>query len=79
MTKLFVLCTVLAATSIAACDKAGDQIPVGVNDGTVESIPADRPRDVRPPPATSGMSSDPNNPNGVPGPISGTGTSSNRY
>lgn len=39
----------------------------------------EEPRQVRPPPAKSGLGSNPSDPNGLPGPASGLGTSSNRY
>ena len=84
MNKLFALLTVLAATSIAACDKTSEPMPIGVNNGTPDIISSDQPRDVRPRPASSGMSSDPNNPNGgyhngpTPGGYPGSATSSYR-
>jgi hypothetical protein len=37
------------------------------------------PREVRPPPAKSGLGANPSDPNGLPGPSGGLGTSSNRY
>ncbi len=80
MKKLFALCLVALSTALVACQEADNAKPTdplaGIPSGVSEP---DRPRDVRPRPASSGMSSDPNNPSGVPGPSSGLGTSPNRY
>jgi hypothetical protein len=79
MKKLFALCVIVVSTGIAACEKSSNAVPNGTPDANPAAVPADHPRDVRPPPASSGMSSDPNNPNGAPGPSSGLGISPNRY
>jgi hypothetical protein len=80
MRKFLSICTVVLSMGLVACEKADNAPPkdplAGIPDGTSEP---DRPRDVLPRPAQSGMSSDPNNPSGVPGPSSGLGTSPNRY
>jgi hypothetical protein len=61
---------------IAACDRKEDMSPDTLKQ---ESDPAeDEKRLRRPPPASSRMSSDPDNPNGAPG-SSRVGSSSNRY
>ena len=80
MRWLLVICTAILSAGLVACQKTDDASPrnpfAGLPDASSES---DRPRDVRPRPAQSGMSSDPNNPSGLPGPSSGLGTSPNRY
>lgn len=72
------------ALGLAACQQQAQPAPTtGVNAGNgppelTEPAP-DRPREVRPPPATSGGLGSPDNPNGAPGPASGLGTSPSRY
>jgi len=72
------LCIIVVAIGIAGCDKADESAP-NATAGIPGIASPERPRDVRPPPASSGMSSDPNNPSGAPGPSTGLGTSPNRY
>jgi hypothetical protein len=80
MNNFRAVCAVVFAAGLGACQKSDSAMPAdplaGVSNGSSEP---DRPRDVRPRPAQSGMSSDPNNPSGIPGPSSGLGTSPNRY
>lgn len=80
MKRLAVVCLSALSMGLASCssrDNAQTVDPrMDIPDGASQP---DQPRDVRPPAASSGMSSDPNNPNGVPGPSSGLGTSPNRY
>jgi hypothetical protein len=80
MKRLFFVFVGISSFALSACGKSEEALPADVR----ETIPSgleqqDRPRDVRPKPATSGMSSDPGNPNGVPGPSSGSSTSPSRY
>jgi hypothetical protein len=86
--KGFVLCLSAAglalalAGGLAACSEKPEQPQAkGSNSDPLADITnqPDRPRDVRPPPASSGIRNDPDNPNGVPGPSRGTGISSSRY
>lgn len=69
----------IALVLLAGCSKE-DKMAMPTDSQTgMPTIESDRPRDVRPPPAQSGMSSDPYNPSGLPGPSTGLGTSPNRY
>ncbi len=65
---------------LAECGDKQEKVTGGASDplADINSQP-DRPRDVRPPPASSGIGSDPDNPNGVPGPSRGLGISPSRY
>lgn len=73
------LAVALLAAVAACADKT--EKPVGSGSDPLADIDrqSDRPRDVRPPPASSGIRSDPDNPAGLPGPSRGLGISSNRY
>jgi predicted small lipoprotein YifL len=86
MTRRSTLLALLLLGPLAACEKKGETTPEAV-----KSQPADQTVDQtadpttmedrqlrRPPPASSGISSDPNNPSGAPGP-SRVGTSTSRY
>jgi hypothetical protein len=68
----------LAAGGLAACSKSDDNMSID----SIKSLPTGQPdpheSERRPPPASSGLSSDPFNPNGAPGPSTGLGTSSSR-
>lgn len=80
----------LSVTALAACDESKDAPPPATSPSSANSpaandpnsvlppFPADsspdQPRDRRPPPAYSGINSDPNNPNGVPGSTITSGT-----
>ena len=67
----------LALLGVAACEGKVDDSILNAPPGTVVDTDS-RPTPKRPPPARSGMSSDPDKPSGAPGPGSGTGTSVNR-
>ncbi len=69
----------LALLGVAACGSKVDDDDIILNSppGTVVDTDS-RPLPKRPPPARSGMGSDPDNPSGAPGPGSGIGTSPNR-
>ncbi len=76
----------LAAVSLAGLTACQDQKQTPQGQGSVSDPMADinvdkaeKARITRPPRATSIMSSDPNNPNGVPGPSTGLGSSPQRY
>jgi hypothetical protein len=56
-----IVLVLVAAT--AACDRPVDESPLTTPGATTEAAPPSR----RPPPATSGIGSDPDNPNGAPG------------
>jgi hypothetical protein len=81
MTRRSTLLALLLLGPLAACEKKGEAAPE-----SVKSQPADQTANPtledgqqgRPPRASSGISSDPNNPNGAPGP-SRIGTSASRY
>ena len=75
MNRSAVFCVVFLLLGLAACSSKSDEAMPTAD----EMTPVERPRDVRPAPASSGMSSDPGNPGGLPGPSSGLGTSPNRY
>ncbi len=67
----------LALVGLTACSKSDDMSIDSIkNLPTGQTDPHERER--RPPPASSGLSSDPLNPNGAPGPSTGLGTSSSR-
>jgi hypothetical protein len=91
--KLLVSCVLAALLGLSACDKAEDK-PASNAPTTPGGLPADaanigpgndedaaeRARLRRPPPASiGGYNNDGNNPNGMPGPSSGTSTSPNRF
>lgn len=78
LNKFLAICALVFVTGLTACEKAEPKTTDPLADLPNGTEP-DRPRDIRPPAATSGMSSDPNNPSGVPGPSSGLGTSNSRY
>ena len=87
MNKTLTLCALAAMLGASACEKAEDKSMPGGNAAMpgmsmppADDDAADRTRSRRPPPATmGGFNSNPNNPNGMPGPTSGTGTSPNRF
>ena len=86
MNKILTLCVFTILLDVTACQKVDDKPAQGSNAAVpgMTVPPADdaeeRARIRRPPPATiGGFNSDKNNPNGVPGPSSGIGTSPNRY
>lgn len=76
MTRRSVLFALLVFGPLAACESKDDMQPGDVNDTVDPAVEEKRLR--RPPPATSRMGSDPDNPNGAPG-SSRLGTSSTRY
>ena len=72
--------SLLVLAGLTGCSSSQPEMPATMpGDPAAEMDVQDRPRDVRPPPVSSGIGSNPNNPNGLPGPSSGLGTSSNRY
>jgi hypothetical protein len=75
MTRRYALLSLILLGSLSACEKKDEMSP----DAVQQHPPVDDEKRLkRPPPASSGMSSDPDNPNGAPG--SGrTGTSPQRY
>lgn len=88
MNKILTLCVIAALLGATACEKADDKPTPGSNAATpgvtvppaTDDDAAERARITRPPPATmGGFNADMNNPNGVPGPSSGVGTSPNRF
>ena len=85
MKKPLILLSFIALCGLGACTQSKDAATSGIDlPPAPPGAPPDmdqpeRPRDVRPRPASSGIGSDPNNPNGAPGPSTGLGTSSSRY
>jgi hypothetical protein len=85
MKAALVLLSLVALCSLGACDKpnnaatSGVDLPPAPPGAPPDLDQPDRPREVRPPPVSSGINSDPRNPNGAPGPSTGLGTSSSRY
>jgi hypothetical protein len=84
--KFLVSCLFAALLGLAACEKAeekpasGSGLPPDAAKILADEEAADRARLRRPPPATlGGFNNDGNNPNGMPGPSSGTGMSPNRF
>ena len=77
--KLLALGALVFLSGLTACEKAERAKVADPLAELPSGTEPDRPRDVRPRPASSGMSSDPNNPSGMPGPSSGLGTSNSRY
>jgi len=81
MTRRGTVLALLVLGPLAACEKKGVAAPESVKsppiDQTTDPTMEDRQLG-RPPPASSGISSDPNNPSGAPGP-SRIGTSASRY
>jgi hypothetical protein len=77
MTRRSALLALLLLGPLAACDEKKEELsPDSVNQPVDPAMEEKRLK--RPPPASSGMSSDPDNPSGAPG--SGRiGTSSSRY
>ena len=76
MTRRSTLLALLLLGPLAACEKKDELSPDSVNQPVDPAIEEKRLR--RPPPASSGISSDPDNPSGAPG--SGRiGTSPSRY
>jgi len=87
MNRILTLCAFAALLGATACEKADDKPMPGGNAAApgmtvqpADDDAAERARITRPPPATTGgFNADKNNPNGVPGPSSGVGTSPNRF
>jgi hypothetical protein len=79
LNKILALCVLVLLSGLTACEKADGPKTTDPLADLPNGTEPDRPRDVRPRAATSGMSSDPNNPSGIPGPSSGLGTSNSRY
>jgi hypothetical protein len=80
MNRLLVLFFLLFALSgLAACSKSDDMSADSIKNLPPGDQSSDHPREVRPPRASSGISSDPFNPSGAPGPGTGLGTSSSRF
>ena len=79
MKRTSAICAVILLVGLGACSKADHPMSTDSLPDSTEMTPVEHPRDVRPAPASSGMSSDPLNPSGLPGPSSGLGTSPNRY
>jgi hypothetical protein len=76
MTRRSTFLALLLLAPLAACEKKEEMSPDSVNQPIDPAIEEKRLR--RPPPASSGISSDPDNPSGAPG--SGRiGTSSSRF
>jgi hypothetical protein len=67
-----ILALAAAMTIVAACTERPPE-QAALTSGVDPSSSA------HPAPARSGLNSDPNNPNGVPGPSTGLGTSNSRY
>jgi hypothetical protein len=76
MTRRSTLLALLLLGPLAACEKKDEMSPESVNQPVDPAIEEKRLR--RPPPASSGISSDPDNPSGAPG-SSRVGTSPTRY
>ena len=76
MTRRSALLALLMLGPLAACEKQEDMHPESVNQPVDPTVEEKRLR--RPPPASSGISSDLDNPNGAPGP-SRIGSSPSRY
>jgi hypothetical protein len=78
MLALFCL-ALLATVGLGACSKSDDNMSID----SIKTLPPGQPdpheSERRPPPASSGLSSDPRNPSGAPGPSTGLGTSSSRF
>jgi len=89
MTRILTLCVLASLLGMTACEKAEDKPMAtgtaatpgpGMATPPADDDAAERARIRRPPPATmGGFNADKNNPNGVPGPTSGVGTSPNRF
>lgn len=87
MNRILTLCALAALLGATACEKtedrpmpAGNAAVPGMTAPSDDDDAAERARIRRPPPATiGGYNADKNNPNGVPGPSSGVGTSPNRF
>jgi hypothetical protein len=76
MTRRSTLLALLLLGPLAACEKKEEMSPDSVNQPLDPAIEEKRLR--RPPPASSGIGSDPDNPAGAPG-SSRVGTSPSRY
>jgi len=71
---------IAGAVVLLSCSSASESPRKSITDLKVElETSPDHPREVRPSPASSGIRSDPENPNGAPGPSRGLGISNNRY